>query len=73
MRIFTYYGRLVEEIGRVERERVLFLQPIRESDKKLCPHCGKPVPTEIIVVEDSLDFQHNALPVETLTPPSAGE
>ena len=67
MRIFKWQEKLVEEVGR-SMESVVFFRPIKEEDKDKCPHCGKPVPTEFAMVENSPNFQNDAKPVETLTP-----
>ncbi len=51
MRILTYNGKLVEEIGFVRGEKVVFLRYVKEEDKDKCPHCKEPIEREISIVE----------------------
>ena len=56
MKIGTYDGKLVEEVGGAY-EPVVFLKVLNDEDKDKCPHCGKPVPTEIVSVVSSPNHQ----------------
>ncbi len=56
MKIGTYDGKLVEEVGGAY-DHVVFLKVLNDEDKDKCPHCGKPVPTEIVSVISSPNHQ----------------
>ena len=66
MRILKYKGKLVEETSYVNNEKVVFLRYIREEDMDKCPHCGKPINSEISIVEDCPNWKENIDGVETL-------
>lgn len=65
MKIYTFDGKLVEEVGGAY-EQVVFLNVLKDEDKNKCPHCGEPIPTEIVSVVNSLNHQSLAKPIETL-------
>lgn len=65
MRILKYKGKLVEEVGRVTGEKVIFLRYIRPEDMPKCS-CGKPINSEIDIVEDSLNWKQEIEGVESL-------
>jgi len=66
MRILKYNNKLVEEIGSVDGKKVVFLKYIREEDKEKCPHCNKPIDTEINIVEGCLNWLEEVSGVDTL-------
>lgn len=68
MRILKYQDRLVEEVGYVSNEKVVFLKYIREEDK--CPHCSKPIEREISIVENCPNWKEDIKGVESLPPPT---
>lgn len=65
MRILKYNGKLVEEVGSVKGQKVVFLKYIRQEDMPKCP-CGRPIDQEISIVEDCPNWQQEVKPVETL-------
>jgi hypothetical protein len=65
VKIYTFDGKLVEEVGGAY-SRVVFLNVLKDEDKDKCPHCGKPIPTEIVSVVSSPNHEQKARPVETL-------
>jgi hypothetical protein len=69
MKIYKYDEKLVEEIGGAY-EPVVFLNVLKDEDKDKCPHCGKPIPTEIVSVVSSPNYQKMAKSIDTLTPTS---
>jgi len=67
MRILVYKGKLVEEVGRtMVGDSVVFLKYIREEDKEKCHHCGKPIDTEISIVEGCRNWKEEVKGVDTL-------
>lgn len=66
MKIGLYNGKLVEEIGGAY-EPVVFLNVIKDEDKDKCPHCDKPIPTEIVSVVSSRLHKSTTEIVEPLT------
>lgn len=66
MKIYTFNGKLVEEIGGAY-DPVVFLNVLKDEDKNKCPHCGKPIPTKIVSVVNSPHHKEKAKPIETLT------
>ena len=72
MKFYLFDGKLVEEVGSAY-EHVVFLQVIKDEDKDKCPHCYKPIPTEIVSVVSSPNHRAKAKPIETLTIPRAEE
>ena len=56
MKIGIFNGKLVEEVGGAYSE-VVFLNVLKDEDKDKCPHCGKPIPTEIVSVISSPNHQ----------------
>lgn len=65
MKIYMFGEKLVEEVGGAYSE-VVFLNVLKDEDKKKCPHCDKPIPTEIVSVVSSPNHREKARPVETL-------
>lgn len=65
MKIYTFDNKLVEEVGGAYQS-VVFLNVLKDEDKDKCPHCGKPIPTEMTVVIDSPNYKVNAKPVQTI-------
>jgi hypothetical protein len=65
MRILTYNGKLVEEIGYASGEKVVFLKYVREEDKPKCS-CGKPIDQEISIVEGCRNWKSEVRGVDTL-------
>lgn len=65
MKIYTFDGKLVEEIG-YAYDPVVFLNVLKDEDKDKCPHCGKPIPTELTQVVSSNNYKALAKPVQTL-------
>lgn len=59
MKLYTFDGKLVEEVGGA----VVFLNVIKDEDKDKCPHCGKPIPTEIVSVTTSPNHLSKAKPI----------
>jgi hypothetical protein len=66
MKIGTFNGKLVEEVGGAYSP-VVFLKVLNDEDKDKCPHCGKPVPTEITSVVSSPSHQSGIKEIEKLT------
>lgn len=66
MRILKYAGKLVEEIGHVTGEKVVFLKYLKEEDKPKC-ECGKAIDKEISIVEGCRNWNDGIEKVETLT------
>lgn len=66
MKIGTFNGKLVEEVG-IAYDPVVFLNVLKDEDKNKCPHCGKPIPTEIVSVVSSPNHQTLVGKVEELT------
>ena len=56
MKIGTFDGKLVEEVGGVYNHAI-FLKVLKDEDKDRCPHCSKPIPTEIVSVVSSPNHQ----------------
>lgn len=67
MRILKYNGKLVEEVGYVQNEKVVFLRYIRNEDKPVCA-CGRPIDEEISIVEGCLNWNGSISGVETISP-----
>ena len=65
MKIGTFNGKLVEEVGGAYSE-VVFLNVLKDEDKDKCPHCGKPIPTEIVSVVSSPNHQGGVEVVEPI-------
>lgn len=65
MKILMYNGKLVEESFYNDGHNI-GMRVIKDEDKDKCPHCGKPIPTEIVVNADSSNYQKFAKPVDTL-------
>ncbi len=66
MKIGTFDGKLVEEVGGASSP-VVFLKVLNDEDKDRCPHCGKPVPTEIVSVVNSPNHQSVVKETDKLT------
>jgi hypothetical protein len=66
MKIGTFDGKLVEEVGGAYSP-VVFLRVLNDEDKDKCPHCSKPVPTEIVSVVSSPRHQSIIKEVDKLT------
>ncbi len=62
--IIKHNGRLCEVVGYTTDKNV-FLKVLFEQDKDKCPHCGKPVETEISEVENCLNWIENVEAVKT--------
>ena len=56
MKIGTFDGKLVEEVASAY-EPVVFLKLLNDEDKDKCPHCNKPIPTQIVSVVSSPNHQ----------------
>ena len=68
MKILTYKGKLVEEIGHtINGDTVVFLHYIRQEDMPKC-ECGRPIDEEISIVENCKNWKDEIKGVETLTP-----
>ena len=65
MRILRYGGRLVEEVGHVTGEKVVFLKYLKEEDKPEC-ECGRSIDKEISIVEGCKNWDDEVEKVETL-------
>ena len=73
MKIAIFDGKLVEEVGGAY-DPVVFLNVLKDEDKNKCPHCNKPIPTEIVSVITSPNhkarYAEITLPeIKTPTPP----
>ena len=66
MKIGTFNGKLVEEVGGAYSP-VVFLQVLKDEDKNKCPHCDKPIPTEIVSVVSSPNHKEYVQEVDKLT------
>ena len=66
MKIGTFNGKLVEEVGGAYSP-VVFLNVLKDEDKDTCPHCGKPIPTEIVSVIESPNHKNGTKEVDKLT------
>ena len=65
MRILKYKDRLVEEVGHVTGEKVVFLKYIKDEDKPKC-ECGRTIEREVSIVEGCPNWQSAIKGVETL-------
>lgn len=65
MRILTYEGKLVEEVGHTLREKVVFLRYVRPEDMPKC-ECGRPIDREISIVEGCRNWNETIRGVDTL-------
>lgn len=65
-KIGLFNRKLVEEVGRAYSP-VVFLQVLKDEDKDKCPHCGKPIPTEIVSVVSSPNHKEYVKQVDKLT------
>ncbi len=65
MRILTYNGKLVEEIGHTLGDKVVFLRYIRQEDMPKC-ECGRPIDKEISIVENCRNWKERVKGVDTL-------
>ena len=65
MRILKYNGKLVEEVGYVTNEKVVFLRYIREEDKPKC-ECGRTIKRDVDIVEGCLNWKESIEGVDTL-------
>lgn len=65
MRILTYGGKLVEEVGHTRNDKVVFLRYVRKEDMPKC-ECGRPIDKEISIVEDCLNWKEEIKGVDTL-------
>jgi hypothetical protein len=52
MKLGLWKSKLVENVGGAYNP-VIFLQVLKDEDKDRCPHCNKPIPTEIVSVVSS--------------------
>ncbi len=66
MKIGTFDGKLVEEVGGAY-EPVVFLNVLKDEDRDKCPHCGKPIPTEIVSVISSPNHQSKVKNISELS------
>jgi len=65
MRILKYNDKLVEEVGCVDNNKVVFLRYIRKEDMPKC-ECGRPIDKEISIVENCLNWKESISGVDTL-------
>lgn len=65
MRVFLYRDKLVQEIGYVNGEKVVFMRYIRDEDKPKC-ECGRVIEKDIDIVEGSMNWKENVKPVQTV-------
>jgi len=63
--VLLFEGKLVKVVGTGEG-KTIHMQVISDEDKDKCPHCGKPIPTELAFLEHSPMFQGGAKPVLTI-------
>lgn len=66
MKIGTFDGKLVEEVGGAN-DPIVFLKVLNDEDKDKCPHCNKPIPTEIVSVICSKNHQEKVGVTDKLT------
>ena len=67
MRILTYGGKLVEEVGYTSNEKVVFLRYVKSEDMPKC-ECGRPIDKEISIVENCLNWKETISGIDTLKP-----
>lgn len=65
MRILKYNGKLVEEVGFSDNQKVVFLRYVRQEDMPKC-ECGRPIDKEIPIVENCLNWKESISGVDTL-------
>ncbi len=65
MRILKYNDKLVEEVGHVTGEKVVFLRYVRQEDMPKC-ECGRPIDKEISIVEGCRNWYSEVKGVESL-------
>jgi hypothetical protein len=65
MRILLYRDKLVEEIGYVNGEKVVFLRYVRKEDMPKC-ECGHPINEEISIVEGCPNWNAQVRGVDTI-------
>jgi hypothetical protein len=66
MRIFKYKDKLVEEVGTTTNEKVIYFKYLKDEDKQKCPHCCKPLDTELNIVENCLNYLSEVKLVDTV-------
>ena len=67
MRILTYNGKLVEEVGYTTGVKIVFLRYVKQEDMPKC-ECGRPIDKEISIVEGCLNWENEVRGVDTLSP-----
>jgi hypothetical protein len=68
MRKFLIYNdKLVEEVGYVQNEKVVFLRYVRTEDMPKC-ECGRPIEKDIDIVENCRNYRESCRPIETIAP-----
>lgn len=65
MRVLSYRGKLVKEVGYVTGEKVVFLKYISQDDMPKC-ECGRPIDKEISIVENCPNWKAEITGVNTL-------
>ena len=65
MRILLYKDKLVEEIGHVQNERVVFLRYVRREDMPKCK-CGEAIDEKISIIEGCRNWESEIEGVETI-------
>jgi hypothetical protein len=64
--IVKYGDKICEVISYVSEGVVVYMKPLKDSDKNKCEHCGKPIDTTFDVVQDCLTWKEEIKPVKTL-------
>lgn len=64
--ILKHRGRLCEVIGYTEGNKVVYMRVLRDEDKDKCPHCNKPIETNIDIVENCRNWETDIEPVKTI-------
>ena len=67
MRIFRYNGKLAKETSFTEGNKVVFFRYLEDEDKEKCPHCNKPLDTELSIVEGCPNWDDDVEAVETIS------
>ena len=66
MRIFKIGGKLAQEIGYTENQKVVFYTLLEEKDKDKCPHCQKTLNLVHDIVEGCKIWDDDVKPVDTV-------
>jgi hypothetical protein len=64
--IVKYGEKICEIVSYVTERTVIYMKPLKDTDKNKCEHCGKPVDTTFDLVENCLTWNEEVKPVNTI-------